>query len=460
MHVISNSFFRTLLATCLMGLFLPWVWGQALRPVQGQVATRTGLNVPTELLSAPDRSADFIVALVDNEPITNHDVRMMEQRMRDQMRQSGRSVTAVGDLKNEALEMLIYERSQLQWAKEQNIRIAEDELKSMAESMANRNKLSLDEFYQALERQGVSKKRFLENMREQQILQRVRDRDVPTRIKITEPEIDRVISQQKAALSQNAMVELAQILIALPEGANSDQVNQAEQKANQLRKEIESGADFQELTRTYSDAPDRNLGGSLGMRPSDRYPELFVQATQNIPEGGIAGPIRSGAGFHLLKVLQRKDASRLTMPQTHARHILLKPAGNLSPGAARSRLNDLRQQIEQGKASFEEAARQYSQDGSADQGGDLGWASPGYFVPEFEQVLNELKINEISEPVVSRFGVHLIQLLERREVPMSPSQEREYARNVLREGKYDEALDTWAREVRGKAYIEYRESPQ
>jgi peptidyl-prolyl cis-trans isomerase SurA len=460
MHVIPISFLRNLLTASLLGLFLPLIWGQTLRPAQGQGAAGAGLNVPTELLSAPDRSADFIVALVDNEPITNHDVRMMAQRLRDQIRQSGRPATSEDDFKNEALELLIYERSQLQWAKEQNIRIAEDELKSMAESMANRNKLTLDEFYQALERQGVSKKRFLENMREQQILQRVRDRDVPTRIKITEPEIDRVISQQKAALSQNAMVELAQILIALPEGANSDQVNQAEQKANQLRKEIEGGADFQELTRTYSDAPDRNLGGSLGMRPSDRYPELFIQATQNIPEGGIAGPIRSGAGFHLLKVLQRKDASRLTMPQTHARHILLKPAGNLSPGAARSRLNDLRQQIEQGKASFEEVARQYSQDGSAGQGGDLDWASPGFFVPEFEQVLNELKINEISEPVVSRFGVHLIQVLERREVPMSSSQEREYARNVLRENKYDEALDTWAREVRGKAYVEYREPPQ
>jgi peptidyl-prolyl cis-trans isomerase SurA len=418
------------------------------------------LSVPAELLSSPDRSADFIVALVDNEPITNHDVRMMEQRMRDQIRQSGRATTAQGDLKNEALELLIYERSQLQWAKEQNIRIADDELKSMTESMAERNKLSLEEFYQALERQGVSKKRFLENLREQQILQRVRDRDVPNRIKITEPEIDRVIQQQKSAQSQNAMVELAQILIALPEAASDDQIKQSEQKARQLRQDLERGADFQALTRTHSDASDRNLGGSLGMRPSDRYPELFIQATHNLPEGGLAGPVRSGAGFHVLKVLKRKEASQLTMPQTHARHILLKPAGNLSPGAARSRLHDLRQQIEQGKASFEEVARQYSQDGSASQGGDLGWASPGYFVPEFEQVMNELKINEISEPLVSRFGVHLIQVLERREVPMSSAQEREYARNILREGKYDEALDTWAREVRGKAYIEYREPPQ
>jgi peptidyl-prolyl cis-trans isomerase SurA len=460
MHVTSLSFLRTLLAASLLGLMVPLVVGQSLRPAQGQGASRTGLNVPTELLAAPDRSADFIVALVDNEPITNHDVRMMELRMRDQMRQSGRAAPAEDGLKNEALELLIYERSQLQWAKEQNIRIADDELKSMVESMANRNKMALEEFYQAIERQGVSKKRFLQNLREQQILQRLRDREVPNRIKITEPEIDRVISQQKAAQSQSAKLELAQILIALPDGATAEQISQAEQKARQVREAIDKGTDFQELTRTYSDAPDRNLGGSLGLRPTDRYPELFIKATQNLPEGGIAGPIRSGAGFHVLKVLQRKDASQLTMPQTHARHILLKPSGNLSPGAARSQLNDLRQQIEQGKATFEEVARQYSQDGSAAQGGDLGWASPGYFVPEFEQVMNDLKINEMSEPVVSRFGVHLIQVLERREVPMSVTQEREFARNILREGKYDEALDTWAREVRGKAYVEYREPPQ
>ncbi len=460
MRLTHLSFLRTLMAASLLTWMASLAWGQSLRPVQAAAPSRGGLSVPADLLVTPDRSADFIVALVDNEPITNHDVRMMVQRMSDQIRQSGRPLPPSDGLKSEALEMLIYERSQLQWAKEQNIRIADDELKSMAESLANRNKLTLDEFYQALERQGVTRKRFLENMREQQVLQRLRDRDVPARIKITEPEIDRVIAQQKAALSQSAMIELAQILIALPEGATPEQVAQAEQKAQQLRQQMEQGADFQELTRTHSDASDRNLGGSLGLRPSDRYPELFIQATRNLAVGAVAGPIRSGAGIHLLKVIQRKDASQLTMPQTHARHILLKPGGNLSPGAARSQLNDLRQQIEQGKASFEEVARQYSQDGSASQGGDLGWAAPGYFVPEFEQVMNELKDNEISEPVVSRFGVHMIQVLGRREVAMSASQERDYARNVLREGKFDETLDTWAREVRGKAYIEYREPPQ
>ena len=172
------------------------------------------------------------------------------------------------------------------------------------------------------------------------------------------------------------------------------------------------------------------------------------------------GPIRSGAGIHLLHVVQRQKANALTMTQTNARHILVKPGGNLSPAATRLQLLSYKQQIEQGQASFEQMAKQHSQDASAAQGGDLGWASPGQFVPEFEEVMNELKPGQISDPVVTRFGVHLIQLIERRELPLTQAQEREYARNVLREGKFEEALDTWAREIRGKAYIEYRELPQ
>ncbi|MDI9330703.1 MAG: peptidylprolyl isomerase [Alphaproteobacteria bacterium] len=422
-------------------------------------ASGVGLNVSPNLLATPDRSVNFIVALVDNEPITNHDVRMAVERLRVQAQQSGMSVPP-DTLANDALELLIFERSQLQWAVQTGVKVNEEELESLAASVAARNQLSIEDFYRALERQGVSQKRFFQNLREQQILQRLRDRDVPGRINITEPEIDRFLTRQKAALVQNARLELAQILVSLPDAATPEQVAQADQTARQWRRDIEQGADFFDLARQRSQAMDRQQGGRMGMREANRYPELFVQATQDLPVGGVAGPVRSGAGFHLLKLIERQQPNVLTMVQTRARHILLKPGGNLSQAAARARLVQFKSEIERGMADFAQVAREQSQDGSASDGGDLGWATPGQFVPEFEQVMNELQPGQISEPLVSRFGVHLIQVNERREVPLTPRQEREYARNALRETKYNETLESWAKELRGRAFIEYREPPQ
>ena len=330
----------------------------------------------------------------------------------------------------------------------------------MANNIAGRNQLSLDDFFREIERQGLSKKRFLQNLKEQQILQRLRDRDVPGRIRVTELEIDRFLAQQKASLVKKASLELAQILIPLPDQASEEQVRRAEQTAQQWRREIEQGADFFDLARQRSASPDRIEGGRMGLRETDRYPDLFIEATRSIAVGGLAGPIRSGAGFHLLKVIQRNQSGTLTMTQTRARHILLRPGGDLSQNAARARLFQYKSDIERGRADFAQIARAHSQDGSAPQGGDLGWASPGQFVPEFEEVMDALLPGQISDPLVSRFGVHIIQVNERREVPLTPAQERDFARRTLREAKYDETLQTWAKEIRGRAFIEYREPPQ
>jgi len=448
---------RLLFLTGCMGFSL-CASGQALR-AGGPAASGVGLNVSPGVLSAPDRSVNFIVALVDNEPITNHDVRQAIQRLRAQAQQNGVAVDPQ-NLANDALELLIFERSQIQWAEQSGIRVNDEELQAQAQAVAERNQLSLDVFYRELERQGVSRRRFLQSLREQQMLQRLRDRDVPARINITEPEIDRYLSEQKAALAQNARIELAQILVAVPDDASPEQLAQAEQTARQWRREIEQGADFFELARQRSQAMDRNQGGRMGLRELDRYPELFIQATRDVPLGGLAGPVRSGAGFHLLKLVNRPSTQALTMAQTRARHILLKPGGNLSQGAARARLFQYKADIERGQSDFARLAREQSQDGSAPEGGDLGWASPGQFVPEFEQVMNDLEPGQISDPVVTRFGVHLIQVQERREVPLTARQEREYARNALRDAKYGETLEVWAKEVRGKAFVEYREPPQ
>ena len=199
----------------------------------------------------------------------------------------------------------------------------------------------------------------------------------------------------------------------------------------------------------------------MGLRPADRYPELFVQATQALPVGGVAGPVRSGAGFHVLKVIDKtRSGMPATVMQSHARHILLRTSAQLSETAAADRLADYRRRVQAGQADFAELAKEHSQDSSAKQGGDLGWSNPGSYVPEFEEVMNALKPGEISAPLVSRFGVHLIQLIERREAKLNPREQREVVRQMVRQKKIEDAYAVWAQELRGRAYVEYRDPPQ
>jgi peptidyl-prolyl cis-trans isomerase SurA len=233
-------------------------------------------------------------------------------------------------------------------------------------------------------------------------------------------------------------------------------------RAQMVAEKARGGADFAALAREYSDAPDRSSGGDLGLRASERFPVLFVDATRAIKVGGIAGPVRSGAGFHILKVVDKQVAGLpdATVTQTRARHILLRPSARLSEAAAVAQLAEQRARLASGQADFAAVAREISQDSSASQGGDLGWAAPGMFVPEFEEVMNRLRPNELSQPLVSRFGVHLIQVLERKEVALSAKAQRDQLKQLVREQKLEEAYARWLEDVRAGAYVEYREAPQ
>jgi peptidyl-prolyl cis-trans isomerase SurA len=251
-------------------------------------------------------------------------------------------------------------------------------------------------------------------------------------------------------------------LVAVPEDASPAQLANLEARARQIRQRLDSGADFAVLAKDVSEASDRANGGELGLRSAERFPPLFVDAVGSLPVGGVAGPVRSGAGFHLLKLLDKKQLGDQlsTITQTRARHILLKPSPRLSEGQARQRLVEFKRRIEAGQADFAQLAREFSEDGSAQGGGDLGWTSPGAFVPEFEQVMDMLRPGQLAEPLQSRFGLHLIGVLERREVQLSDRDRRELARRELREEKTEEALRTFLQDVRGRAYVEYRDPPQ
>ena len=408
------------------------------------------------------RQADFIVAVVNSEPVTNSEVRAQMQRVAAQLTQAGQKVPLDGELKNAVLERLISDRVQLQSARETGILIDDAAVDAAEQSVASQNQVDVVEMRKRMAKDGVDVATFRAQLRDQLAINRLRERDVQSRIKVSEQDIDRAIQERQANNNDPFAQEinLAQLLIAVPEKASGEQAAQIFLQARKALDRIRAGEDFNRLVQELSSA-DRANGGQLGLRRADRYPELFVAATQNLDVEGVSEIVRSGAGYHILKVVQRKAPATLvqTVVQQHARHILLRPGEQLTQAAALSRLSDYRQRIMGGKADFQSLAREFSQDGSAAQGGDLGWAAPGMFVPEFEEVMNRLKESEISAPMVSRFGVHLIQLIERRRVDMNPQQIRQAIASDLREIKYEEAFTAWARDLRERAYVEFRETP-
>lgn len=409
------------------------------------------------------RQADFIVAVVNSEPVTNNEVRARLARAEAQLAQQGGAMPPRDLLAREVLERIILERVQLQQAKELGIKVDDYAVSQAEQGVARQNNMSVDELRRRLARDGMGQDRFREELRNQLLLQRLREREVEARVKVSDLDIDQYLREQAQTADPAAMeINLGHVLVLVPENASPTEVAARQARAQAAADKIRAGEDFAAVAREFSDAPEgQRNGGQLGLRPADRYPDLFVNSTRNLPVGGIVGPVRSPAGFHVLKVIERVTAGvPTTVVQNHARHILLRTGPQLSESAAAARLAEYRRRVLAGQADFATLAREHSQDGSAKEGGDLGWATPGRYVPEFEQALNALKPGDISEPVVSRFGVHLIQLLERREAKLTQREQRDMARDTVREKKLDEAYATWAQELRGRAYVEYRDPPQ
>jgi len=398
-----------------------------------------------------------VVALVNSEPVTNYEVQARLARLQPP---AGAQQPPRTELLRQVMEQLILERVQLQAAAEQGLKIEDAALAQAEDNIARQNGLSVAQLHERLKGLGQDADSFRANLRNEMLLQRLREREVDNRIRISEQDIDAYLAEHQSA--ELAEVNLAQLLVRVPEGADDAAVERLRQRAEELAQRARAGADFAALVREFSDAADKTRGGELGMRGVDRYPALFLDAIRSLQPGQIAAVVRSGAGFHVLKLVDKRNAGlpEASYTQTRARHILLRPGPQLSQEAAIARLQELRQRIAAGSARFDEVARQVSQDGSASAGGDLGWANPGMFVPEFEQAMNRLAPGQISEPLVSRFGVHLIQVQERRQATLSEREQREWVRNLLREQKADEAYSSWTRELRGRAYIEYREPPQ
>ena len=409
------------------------------------------------------RSVDYIVALVNSDPITNSEFRQRLLKVQSQLKESGATPPAADVLTAQVLEQLVLERVQLQRAQELGLRVDADSMDDAKRRLASQNGLSLEAFERRLQSQGINPEAFAFELREQLLLQRLRDREADARAKVSEADIDDYIAeQQRLKPLSNLSLHLAQVLLPVPAGSDAAREDAIRAQAEAIAAQARAGQDFAQLAKSHSKSSDAEQGGSLGMRSVDRLPELFVNATASATAGSVIGPVRSGAGFHVLKVLAREQLGlpNALMPQTLARHILLRPSPSMGEAQAIEQLQRWRDSIVAGRASFEALARQHSQDGSALSGGELGWASPGQFVPEFESVMDALKLGDVSPVVVSRFGVHLIRVDERRQVPMSLPQQRVMVRNLLRQDKARTALTQWLADLRAQAFVEYREAPR
>lgn len=406
------------------------------------------------------RTGDYILAVVNQELVTATELETRLARIRDEAARSRQALPPADELRRQVLDAMIDERVLVTHARESGERIDDAELDRAVANVAAQNQISLAELRQRLARQGMDFLRFRRNVRDQLLVERVREREVASRIRVTDAEIDAFLEKRRAEAGTAATYNIAQILVTVSEGASAAVEAERRALAEGALDRVRGGEAFEAVARELSEDANRAQGGVIGARPADRLPDVFMEVVRPLKSGEVAPSLlRTGAGFHVLKLVEKRDAEAFAVPQTRASHILLRVSPQLSAEAAAARLREFKRQIEAGTKTFEQLARENSEDGSAAQGGDLGWASAGVFVPEFEETMNRLPIGGVSEPVVSRFGVHLIRVLERRQTVLDPKQQREQARNALREQKFEEAYGEWQRELRARAYVEMREPP-
>ncbi|HEX2649723.1 MAG TPA: peptidylprolyl isomerase [Burkholderiales bacterium] len=400
---------------------------------------------------------DRIVAVVGKDVVTLSELGERREFAERALRRQGTPLPERALLERQILERLILDKAQLQLARENGIRVEEIQLDRALERIAESNNTTLAGFRAQLDKEGIPFDKFRDEVRQQIQLQRLREREVDDRIEVSDGEIDLYLEETKAATGARTEYNLAHILVRLPDQASPEKIEQARARAEKARAEALAGGDFGKLAASYSDGPDGLQGGLLGWRPEERLPELFASALKAMKPGEVSPVLRSPGGFHVLKLLGQRGAGQSQdVEQAHVRHILVRTSEVVSEADARRRLTDLRERIVTGGADFAELARLHSQDASASKGGDLGWVLPGDTVPEFERAFVALKPGEVSQPIRTPFGYHLIQLLERRSAGLTPERRRMQARLALKERKADEAYQEWLRQLRDRTYVEVR----
>lgn len=399
---------------------------------------------------------DHIVAVVNNEVITRADLDEQTRTAMLALKQQGTPPPPRDVLEKQVLDRLVINRVQLNLAKETGLRVDDNELDRAIQRIAQENKLTPQELRATLEKDGVPFSRFREDIRNEIILSRLREREVDNRIVVSESEIDNFINTQQAQTERGEEYNLSHILVTVPENASPEQIQARRARAEQALEQINAGTDFRQVAASFSEAPDAMQGGAMGWRDAARLPALFLDAIRALQPGTASPLLRSANGFHILRLNERRGSTApVIVRQTRTRHILIRTNELVPEAEARRRLVSIKERLEN-KADFAQLARQYSEDASNAKGGDLGWLSPGDTVPEFERAMNALNPGEIGGPVQTPFGWHLIQVMERRNEDMSRERLRLEARRALHARKSDESYQEWLRQQRDLAFIEYR----
>lgn len=452
----EKSCFPSRLVAVFFGIILSTAaFAQSDKPVTTSVPTTKPVVV------------DAIAVVVNSDVITIGELNARIQQVKSILSKQNIAIPPYEVLQKQVLEHMIIESAQMQLAKDMGLRIDDTQLDKALARIAASNHMTLSQFQQNIEQDGLSFEKYRENVRKDITLQRLRDREVVNKIQINDAEVDHLLGAD-SQMQMPEQIRLGHILIRIPENASPEQIAEKRDRAEKVLKVLQSGGDFQQNAASYSDADEGLTGGDIGWRSTDRLPKAFVDALSGIKPGGITGIIKSPNGFHILKVLDRRAmstggteqvqgiADHHIVQQIHARHILIKVNQLVSADEAKRKLLDLKQRIQNNSASFEELAKTYSTDTSASRGGDLGWIYPGDTVPEFEKALVSLQPGEISDPVETQFGFHMIQVLEKKADDMSLERKRVVAKQALRERKIAEATEEWLRQLRDRAYVEYR----
>ncbi|MGD8909346.1 MAG: peptidylprolyl isomerase [Chromatiales bacterium] len=408
----------------------------------------------TGTLQAAVKFLDQIVAVVNDDVITRSELESRIQEMLVQLQQKGTNLPPLEILRQQVLERMISKRLQLQTASRLGLSVDDDTVTKAIANIAKTNNITLLQLREVLERDDISFPTFREQLRDDILITRLKQKEVINRIVITEQDINNFLAREIGSQRQRAAVHLLHILIATPEGASPEDVQAAKAKARSVYDELQQGADFGEMAMRVSDSRQALEGGDLGWIETSRIPTLFTQLVDELEPGAISEPLRNASGYHIVKLLEVKGGNKLIVNQTHARHILINTNEIVSDQEARQRLETLRERILNGE-SFGTLARSHSDDkASAIRGGDLGWTSPGDLVPQFEEQMDALALNEVSEPFKSPFGWHIVQPLERRQHDNTEEALRNTARQAIQKQKSEEAIELWLRRLRDEAYVE------
>jgi peptidyl-prolyl cis-trans isomerase SurA len=432
---------------------------ETVQTMQPRLTNSTGLTMYQKRDTSQQQTSDWIIAVVNSDPITYQEMQARLVRIELQLLNAGQALPDRAELYQQLLQKMIDDRAQVQEAKAMGIRVDDASVQQALQNMAAQSHVTEAQLLERLRADGVSIAQLRNDLRDELLLDKVHEYQA-SQAKVSDSELDTFIAAQKKALAEpdNERINLAQLLVAVPEGASEAKIAELRKKADDLAKRAEH-EDFAILVK-YSDAQKANAG-AMGLRPVSEYPDVFAKAAAKLRPGQVSAPIRSEAGFHILRLLDRQGASLAdSVVQTLVRHIIIKPAAGETEQQVVAQMRQLKADIQSGKISFEAAAGKYSQDGSALKGGSLGWSEPGQFVPEFENAMNGLPAGQISDPIASRFGVHLIEVQERQRVRVDAKQQRELARRSLQQERGEENYKNWAEGVRARAFVELRAAPE